>query len=132
MKPILIVDDDEVDVMAFRRLCTRTGILNPIAVARDGESALAILRDRKKRPLLCLLDVRMATMDGFELLERIRGDEDLCDLPCIMLTSSERPKDIDVAERRQADGYLIKPVSAQQLIACVATAGLGWALKERQ
>jgi CheY-like chemotaxis protein len=81
---VLIVDDEEVTRYLVRQLLPR-GVYE-VREATTGIEGLAKLRD--SRPDILLLDVRMAGMDGFELLEELENDPELADLPAIVLTSA--------------------------------------------
>ena len=105
---IMIVDDDEVAVMAVRRAIDRQGLPNPTVEARDGYEALEQLRAGVRRPFLILLDINMPRMTGLELLEQIRADDDLTDSVVFMMTTSDAPRDVKEAYRLNAAGYIRK------------------------
>jgi len=78
----LIIDDDQVSVMAIKRALKKLKILNPIVEATDGQYALDILRKDAQEnnglpPYLVTLDLNMPRMDGFEFLEEVRRDPTL-------------------------------------------------------
>jgi CheY-like chemotaxis protein len=83
---------------------------------RDGEEALDYLYARgryegARRPHLIVLDLKMPKVGGLELLERIKGDDDLKSIPTVVLSSSDRPEDVKGSYERAANSYVTKPAS---------------------
>lgn len=111
--PILIVDDDQVCVMAIRRALRKLDLKNPVRVACDGVEALEILRggegrDRMTAPFVVLLDINMPRMNGHEFLAEIRRDPVLRPLPVFVLSTSDSPYDVRRAYSQNVAGYLVK------------------------
>lgn len=109
----LVVDDDQVSVMAIKRAIKKLKIVNPIVVASDGQQALDILRNDCKGsnglpPYLVTLDLNMPRMDGHEFLEEVRKDPSLQRAIIFVLSTSDAPKDISSAYDRNVAGYIIK------------------------
>ncbi|QGX98503.1 DNA-binding response regulator [Roseovarius faecimaris] len=109
----LIVDDDQVSVMAIKRALKKLRILNPILVARDGREALDILRgasgeDGLPPPFLVTLDLNMPRMNGFEFLEELRQDKSLNRAVVFVLSTSDAPTDIAHAYDSNVAGYIVK------------------------
>lgn len=108
----LVVDDDEVSVLAIKRAIKKLKIVNPITVARDGEEALAILKSDTKDvflpPYLITLDLNMPRMNGLEFLEEIRKDAALSKAVIFVLTTSDATMDITAAYEKNIAGYIIK------------------------
>ena len=110
--PILVVDDYKTMVRIVRNLLQQLGFDN-IDDASDGASALAKLR--AKRFGLVISDWAMEPMSGLELLQAMRADPDLKTLPFIMITAENRKERVARAEQAGADGYIVKPFSAEAL-----------------
>ena len=114
---ILLVEDSEDDVIIIRRAFEQGAIANPLAVARDGEEALAYLkgdgkyedRDCHPLPVLVLLDLRLPRMDGFEVLRWIRQQPRFGSLPVVVMTASSAVKDISLAYQCGANSFMVKP-----------------------
>ena len=110
--PILVVDDYKTMVRIVRNLLQQLGFDN-VDDASDGASALAKLR--AKRFGLVISDWAMEPMSGLELLQAMRADPDLKTLPFIMITAENRKERVARAEQAGADGYIVKPFSAEAL-----------------
>ena len=83
-----------------------------VRVAENGRQALEMLRAAESTgwlPELVVVDLTMPEMDGLEFLQICRTDSLLCNLPILILTSSDRPQDMLDSYSRRADGFLRKP-----------------------
>ena len=122
--PILLVEDNPDDIMITQRAFAKGRILNKLYVVQNGEEAIEFLRKRGKfkdapTPTLVLLDLNMPKVNGFEVLEQIKGDKELKSIPIVVLTSSERDKDIEEAYKRGCNSYIVKPVNFENFIKTV-------------
>lgn len=109
----LIVDDDQVTVMAIKRALRKLKIINPVVVACDGQQALDLMRgecegDALLPPYLVTLDLNMPRMDGFEFLEEVRNDPTLQRAVIFVLSTSDAPKDVAAAYSANIAGYIVK------------------------
>jgi len=118
------LDDADLAIMALKRARIR----NHVWVVHDGEAALSFLRSRARpQPDLVLLDLNLPRLNGREVLEAIRADPALCELPVIVLTGFEPLQHPRVEEL--ADAFLTKPVNFLTLATAVKDlAGVGWQL----
>ncbi|MGE5152493.1 MAG: response regulator transcription factor [Bdellovibrio bacteriovorus] len=110
---VLIVDDEPNIVISLEFLFKREGF--EVSVARDGEEALAAIRDQ--RPDLVVLDVMMPKLDGFAVLEAVRSDPGLASTRVVMLTAKGREAEQKKGLALGADAYLSKPFSTHELVA---------------
>lgn len=110
--PILVVDDYKTMVRIVRNLLHQLGF-EDVDDANDGASALAKLRARRFG--LVISDWAMEPMSGLELLQQMRADPDLAPLPFIMITAENRKERIAKAEEAGADGWIVKPFTAETL-----------------
>ena len=110
--PILVVDDYRTMVRIVRNLLQQLGFDN-VDDASDGASALVKLRERTFG--LVISDWMMEPMSDLELLEQIRADPKLRALPFIMITAENRKDRVARAEQAGADGFIVKPFSAEAL-----------------
>lgn len=107
MKKLLIVDDDELNRKLIVSALRRADPSIRIHEAGSGRETPDKLKELW--PVLTLLDVRMPGMDGFEVLEVIRSDEDHAALPVLMMSGSDDPEDIRRARELGANDYCVKP-----------------------
>ncbi len=141
MKPqasVLLIEDDPVDVMSVQRAFEKNHITNPLYVVGNGEEGLAFLRHDGKFaepgsspiPSLILLDLKMPRMGGLEMLPIIKSDLDLKHIPVVILTTSDIDADIKESFRNGAAGYLVKPVTFENLVKAIRIFDLYWTLSE--
>lgn len=111
MSELIMVVDDEPGVRALLSDMLRVAGFVTVE-ATDGMSALTLLRTNK--PALMVIDINMPLMDGFELVERLRSNNDLT--PVLMLTAREDKADIARGLKIGADDYVVKPFGMEELI----------------
>jgi len=94
----------------------------------DGQKAIALLSNEPSAlpPTCVLLDIKLPSLSGFEVLSWIRQQPGLKRLPVVMLTSSTLPSDINQAYDLGANSYLVKPPSLETLIELAKTIDLYW------
>lgn len=121
---VLLVEDDPGDELMTREAFEFNKVGNNLHVVRDGEQALDFLYRRGEyanaiRPDLILLDLNLPKYDGRQVLEKIKSDEDLADIPVVILTTSGAEEDIVRSYKLHANAYVTKPVDLDQFIAAV-------------
>jgi CheY-like chemotaxis protein len=130
-KPILLVEDDEVDRITVQRALREIRVTNQLQIAGNGEEALEILKDaNRERPGIILLDLNMPRMNGVEFLRVIKSDDELKRIPVIVLTSSREEQDRVESFNLSVAGYMIKPVDYRQFVEVVRAIDLYWTLSE--
>lgn len=115
---VLLVDDDERNLYSISSVLESEGLL--VQTATSGKKALDCLRKDKSIQLV-LLDIMMPEMDGFEVLEIIRHEADICHLPVIALTAKAMLGDREACLDAGASDYLSKPVNVDELLSIIAT-----------
>jgi len=115
-RSILLVEDNPDDESLTLRGLRKAGWGEHVAVARDGASAMEILRGLPRQPDLVLLDLKLPKFDGIEVLRQIRGDELTRRLCVVVFTSSSEPRDISRCYGLGCNSYLIKPVAYENYI----------------
>jgi len=130
-KPILLVEDDQVDVMTVRRALREIHVTNPVLNSENGEEALKFLRDPgNDRPCIILLDLNMPIMNGIEFLRVIKRDELLKRIPVVVLTTSEEQPDKIKSFDLGVAGYMAKPVDYRQFVELMRTLDAYWTISE--
>ncbi|MCX7593473.1 MAG: response regulator [Fischerella sp.] len=122
-QPILVIEDSDEDFEALRRVMFRQQVLNPIFRCSDGDEALDYLYhtgaysdpQTSPRPSLMLLDLNLPGTDGREIIQQIKQDENLKNIPIIVFTTSANPRDIEVCYRNSVASYILKPIDINRL-----------------
>ena len=112
---VLVADDDEDILLLVTTRLRRDGF--DIVSARSGDEALALVRER--RPALAVLDIGMPGLDGVQVLEQIRADDDLRAMLVVLLTAKAQESDVRRGFDAGADAYVKKPFSPADLSARV-------------
>jgi len=116
---VLLVEDDLNDIFLVKRAFKMARLENPLQVVTDGEEAIHYLSGQEKYsaretyplPKLIVMDINMPRMSGFEVLEWIKHDPVLRRIPVIIVSSSDRPHDINRAYELGANAYMVKPMN---------------------
>ena len=133
---ILLVEDEVAHAELIMRALKENNLLNEIIHVLDGRAALDYLFhrgayedvERFPTPGFILLDLRLPKVDGLDVLKQIKEDPELKKIPVVVLTTSERPEDIDAAYRGYANSYVSKPVTFEGFRKCVADIKFYWAV----
>ncbi len=104
MKKILIIEDEEIIRNLLQRKLTEEGY--DVEIAEDGEIGMQKMRESK--PDIILLDIIMPKMGGFEVLEEMKKDENIPDIPVIVISNSGQPVEVDRAQKLGANDWLVK------------------------
>jgi two-component system response regulator len=133
---VLLVEDNPDDEELTCEALKKTGMDNPMVVARDGAEALDYLfargkfagRDVGDLPVVVLLDLNLPKLSGVDVLRAIRADARTRLVPVVVLTSSA--EDIDLVEGYEsgANGYVVKPVGYRAFTDAVRQLGVYWML----
>ena len=132
---ILLVEDSEQDVELTLGALSQHHLANEVIVARDGEAALDYLYRRGEfaqrvsgNPVVILLDIKLPKVDGLEVLQQLRGDDELRQTPVVMLTSSREERDIVRSYNLGVNAYVVKPVEFTAFVEAIRELGLFWAV----
>ncbi|AKB78115.1 Two-component system response regulator [Methanosarcina horonobensis HB-1 = JCM 15518] len=118
---ILLVEDGEGDVGLIEEVFEDAKIRNNLHVVADGEDAILFLRGEGQfsdapRPDIILLDLNLPKKDGREILEEVKEDDDLKNIPIVVLTTSKAEEDILKSYNLHSNAYITKPVDFDQFI----------------
>jgi CheY-like chemotaxis protein len=135
LKPILLVEDNPNDIELTLAALAENHLANEVVVVRDGEEALHYLRMEgifklraKGTPSVVLLDLKLPKIDGLQVLEAIKQDDDLKQVPVVMLTSSREEQDLLRSYRLGVNAYVVKPVDFGDFVEAIKEMGLFWAV----
>jgi len=110
---ILAVDDDLINLKLLKSMLMKTGNVKEVLEAKNGSDAIGTLKSRDDIDLI-LLDIIMPVMGGIEMLKVVRADDNLRQLPIIVLTTDETKK--SEALEFGANGFLMKPIKRDDLV----------------
>ncbi len=131
---ILLVEDNADDVELTQRAFKKSNILNELVVVSDGQEALDYLfgagdyigRKPVVMPHVVLLDLNLPSLNGLEVLRRMRADDRTKLLPVVILTTSSEEADILGGYSGGANSYIRKPVDFAQFVGAALQMGLYW------
>ena len=118
---ILIIEDNPSDVELVQEALAVWKSPTHLNVVDDGEKALDFIHQRGQyatapKPELILLDLNLPKVNGIEVLRAAKSDEALAKIPIIVLTTSDRENDVQLAYTLHANCYLTKPLEIDAFI----------------
>ncbi|HAS89930.1 MAG TPA: two-component system response regulator [Desulfovibrio sp.] len=121
---VLMVEDNNHDIVAARRAWEKLEIENPLFIVSNGEACLDYLVGKGKfsdtqkypHPSLLLLDINLPKMNGLKVLERVRKNPNLKDLPVVMVTTSKREEDKAISSELGISGFIIKSLDFDEFV----------------
>lgn len=132
---ILIVEDDPKDVDLTLTALGEYNLANEVVVTRDGEEALDYLFRRGSfatrptgHPAVVLLDLKLPKVDGLEVLEQMKSDQNLKIIPVVILTSSRQERDLVASYKHGVNAYVVKPVDFHEFVNAIKELGIFWAV----
>lgn len=128
---ILLADDDDGHATLVERNLRRAGVVNNITRFRNGREILEYI-EKSTGPdplettysLVILLDINMPEIDGVEVLRRLKSNVRTAQLPIIMLTTTDDPKEVERCYKLGCNIYITKPVDYEAFIEAVRRLGL--------
>ena len=132
---ILLVEDDPKDIDLTLNALEEYNLANEVVVARDGEEALDYLYGRGSfqmrsgnNPAVMLLDLKLPKVDGLEVLQQVKSDEQLKMIPVVVLTSSREERDMVKSYELGVNAYVVKPVDFHEFVNAIKELGVFWAV----
>jgi CheY-like chemotaxis protein len=130
-KPVLLVEDDNVDAMTVRRAMRDLREPHSVIHTVNGEEALKYLaRADMEKPFVILLDLNMPKMSGIEFLKTIKVHPELKTIPIIVLTTSKEKRDVLESFELGAAGYMVKPVDYLKFVEILGKIMMYWSSSE--
>lgn len=131
LKPILLVEDDDVDTLTVKRALKDLKVTNQLVHANNGEEALEFLRsESNEKPCVILLDLHMPKMDGIEFLKIAKADDTLKKIPIVVLTTSKDEQDKVETFNLGVAGYMNKPTNYKKFVETIRAIDVYWTLSE--
>ena len=123
---ILLVEDSPDDIFLLKEVLKDVEINIKLSVVNDGRKALDFIFKKENytnapTPDIILLDLNLPKVDGREVLNIIKSDEEIKMIPVIVLTTSQDDKDINDAYQKSANCYITKPVDLEQFTQVLTT-----------
>jgi CheY-like chemotaxis protein len=134
---ILLAEDEPADAHLLRLALIESRVEADLEHVVDGREALEYLRQQghrflhARRPNLILLDLNMPRMDGREFLAAVKEDAALCDIPVVVLSTSQVERDVVAAYRLGASGYIAKSPDVTEFTEEIRQLTAYWACPER-
>lgn len=128
-RPVLLVEDNPVDVDLTRRAFQRQRLVNRLEVARDGQEALDCLarwQAGAPLPLVILLDLKLPKVEGLEVLRALKTTALTRTIPVVILSTSKEDSDVQTAYELGASSYIVKPVDFDQFMQVASQIELYW------
>ena len=130
-KPILLVEDDQVDAMTVNRALKDLNVTNLLVHTPNGKEAFEYLTgEGNERPCIILLDLNMPKMNGIEFLKIIKADDELKKIPVVVLTTSRDTEDKFETFGLSVAGYIVKPANYKKFVEAMRTIDIYWTLSE--
>jgi len=129
MNPILLVENDPMDVDRTQRALARHRVTNPVVVARDGEEALAYLsrwEAGEPLPVVILLDLHLPKVDGLQVLSQIKSHPRFRTIPVVVLSTSSEEGDMRTAYQLGANSYVVKSADVDKFMQAVEQIEMYW------
>lgn len=109
---IILAEDDKDDQELFMEALDATKVPSEVTTVENGEELLSTLKDpAEPNPDIVFIDINMPVKDGKQALEEIKSNEELKDIPAVMLSTSNHPSDIEETFQKGANLYVQKPSS---------------------
>ncbi|APZ45597.1 response regulator [Polaribacter reichenbachii] len=107
---ILLVDDDKIERLKFKKVCQKVNSNCAVLEAFNGEEAFTLLSDKNNSFDLIITDINMPKMDGFEFLKALKSDSRLKPIPVVIMSTSESKIDLEKGYGMGISGYFSKPL----------------------
>lgn len=127
---ILLIEDDTIEVMKFKRALSKLGLDHKLQNAVNGEDALKILEQKDRLPNIILLDLNMPKINGIEFLTMLKKDEVLKYIPTVILSTSNNKKDLLECYKIGIAGYVLKPLKYEDYVSKIEKLLAYWSVNQ--
>jgi CheY-like chemotaxis protein len=128
---IVLAEDDDGHAQLIQRNLKRAGVVNEVVRTRDGQEALDFIRCQgtfanrpPKSPMLLLLDIKMPRVDGIGVLQALKADAATAQIPVIMLTTTDDPREVNRCYQLGCSVYITKPVQYETFVDALKRLGM--------
>jgi two-component system, chemotaxis family, response regulator Rcp1 len=128
---VLVAEDNEFDLHLTIAAFRDAKVPNRVTWVGDGEAAIAFLKQtgeytQAPRPDLILLDLELPKMDGFQVLETIKADPQLKNIPVVVVSGHSDEGEITRAYELQASAFVVKPAEVDEYFAAIRSLKQLW------
>jgi CheY-like chemotaxis protein len=126
---LVMVEDDDGHALLIRKNLERAGVSNEIVHFTNGAQALTYFfndssKTAARQKSLVLLDLNLPEIDGYEVLRRLKENEGTRNIPVIVLTTTDNPREIDRCYQLGCNVYVSKPVEYEAFSDAIRKLGL--------
>lgn len=131
---VLLVEDNPQDAEMILWALKKLNLAERILTLTDGAEAVDFLfgsgsyanRNTDARPKVIFLDLKLPSLDGIEVLKKIKNDERTKVIPVVVLTSSHEHRDVEDSYELGVNSYVVKPVNSELFDKSIREMGLYW------
>ncbi|WP_439183338.1 response regulator [Carboxylicivirga taeanensis] len=116
MHKVLVIDDSEVSLFLIKAIFSDD---NTIEILTEKDSVNAVDTIRKEKPDIIILDLMMPVINGFDLLEKIKSDSAIKQIPIIVITASQDEDSYNRAMEYGVNEYFTKPIEMKNIVNCI-------------
>ena len=127
---ILLIEDDAIEVMKFKRVLSNLEFNHTIVEANNGEEGLKLLNIKDQMPNIILVDLNMPRIDGIEFLSNLKMNDKLKHIPAVVLTTSNNLKDLKKCYEIGIAGYILKPLKYEEYTTKIESLLTYWSMNE--
>ena len=124
---VVLIEDDEGHASLIRKNLQRVGVLNPILHLKNGAEAMAYFFDAPLKAhdkTVVVMDLNMPGIDGFDILRRLKTEEATRQMPVVVLTTTDNPRDIDHCYALGCNAFMTKPIGYDDFSEAIRKLGL--------
>ena len=128
-RPLLLIEDNPMDVDLTIRAFKKSNVKNPVEIARDGAEALECItryEAGEPAPIVILLDLQLPKVSGLEVLKALKSNDKTASIPVVVLTTSSEDRDINTAYKLGANSYIVKPVDFDKFVTVAQHIEIYW------